>query len=223
MVLNPNNTLFLLMFQVLTRASFLSDTRRDKLLRWKVEKERLVAQQKLQERKKPPFKVGVAHHTLDPTKEFAPPVRATTVKCTTAKKSAAVTRADAVEIRKAKPPTAAATSLATLSAPVANAEFSGRVTRSRTAAASSKAPPKSVVETKPKTKSTTVSRVNGTSSKNLKTGPKVPPAKSNTDLYASSSKSVKASTQKGTGGPKAFNLEREQSFAPKDHKFKVCH
>lgn len=175
-----------------------SVTRRDKLLRWKAEKDKLFAQQKLQDKKRPPFKVGVAHHALDPAKELvAPPVRGTTVKCTTAKKAAAESRSNATEKRKAIKPTAAASSLALLgatsAAPTTSAAFSGRVTRSRSAAVaavSKTVVSKAAVELKSK-------------------------------RVIASTRNPKTSNIKATSVSKAVKKVQEKSFAPPDHKFKV--
>lgn len=176
-----------------TQSNSLNVSRRDKLLKWKAEKDRLVAQQKLLEKKRPPFKAGVAHHALDPVKELvALPVRGTTSKCTTAKKAAAESRLDATEKRKAKPSSAAATSLASLAAPVTSSAFSGRITRSRAAAVASVSQAKASVKPVEKPK-----------------------------RAAATTRNPKTSNLKATSDKKSVKKVPETSFAPQDHKFKA--
>lgn len=197
-----------------------NETRREKLLRWKAEKDKLVAQQKLVEKKRPPFKVGVAHHAIDPNHELVS-VRATALKCTTAKKAAADTRADAAVKHKAKPPTAAATSLAALSAaaPKPRSPYSGRVTRSRTAAVAVKtAEDSKVKKTLPRatSKAPSTSAVGG--AKNFKAPAIV------TSVRSKATTGVKSNTKpqnSSSGSSKAAKADLETSFAPKDYKFKA--
>ncbi|KAE8751298.1 hypothetical protein FOCC_FOCC001869 [Frankliniella occidentalis] len=196
----------------------LKETRREKLSRWKAEKDKLVALQKLAEKKKPPFKAGIAHHAIDPNKELTE----TTAKCATQKKLAAELRLAATEKRKAKPPSGAAASLAALAVQAPSAAFSGRITRSRTAAAAAAGPKACNSKAKKVLSSSqqTSKKIVSTSVNNIKASAAVPSKRTNTSASVANSKEAKVQ-QKSCKPSKPVPEDHESSFAPQNHKFKA--
>ncbi|KAK3907607.1 Guanylate kinase-associated protein mars [Frankliniella fusca] len=191
----------------------LQETRREKLLRWKAEKDKLLAQQKLAEKKRPPFKVGVAHHAIDPNKELTE----TIAKCATQKKIAKELRTTVTKSRKA--PTDAASSLAALAAPAPerSTAFSGRVTRSRTAAAAVAAAVPNLLNAKAKiVKPSTQANLKKTQSISTRS---VKAAAAPAAIVSISRTAIVSKKSPKTS--KSGNKDHETSFAPQNHKFKA--
>ncbi|XP_034234489.1 guanylate kinase-associated protein mars isoform X2 [Thrips palmi] len=209
-------------------ASPKKETRREKLLRWKATKDKIIAEQKLNDKKRPPFKVGVAHHALDPVKGLVAPPIYTTAKCTTSKKAAAESYSIATAKHKAKQPSAAASSLALLAepsaAPTSSAAFSGRVTRSRSAAvsaasktAASKTAASKTAVSKTVVSKTAVSKTAGrtAASKTAASKAAAKPTASKTPLELKPTRNTKTSVSK------SVKKLQETSFAPQNHQFKA--